>query len=383
MFLANIRNDAARPSFFEMIAQQEMMPTLKPAIRYVLETLSLRHPRLERITRFTDEIFAGLLFLLESHHLKHYDGSFSESFYGLKRVRVQKTSLHHDVSTSSSTPSTPTPSISSKPDITTSPITNRNRYLALFFLVIVPYIKSKLDELYREKVPYYNFNILDRSRDDTEPPPTTRIGKLKRLLLKIFTITYPWLNAFYEGSFFVYQLLYLYDHTMFYTPFLHLEGVILQRLTNEEMEQQTFVNEKRRRERLANLRGGPIPQMWKLTVHLYDLVLDYSKLLLPLSIFSFRFLEWWYTENRLNQSTSLPIPPPPEPCKPAADGVALPADKTLCPLCNKPRTNVAMSVGGYVFCYPCLFGFVEQNHKCPVTHLPMEPDYIRKIYTSV
>ena len=112
------------------------------------------------------------------------DGSFSESFYGLKRVRVQKTSSVQTPEVSSATPSTPTPSISSKPDITTSPITKRNRYLALFFLVcflmliflflkvVVPYIKAKLDELYREQVPYYNFNILDRSTADNDQTPT-------------------------------------------------------------------------------------------------------------------------------------------------------------------------------------------------------------------
>ncbi len=37
MFLANFNaTSASRPSFFEMIAQQEMMPTLRPALKYAL-----------------------------------------------------------------------------------------------------------------------------------------------------------------------------------------------------------------------------------------------------------------------------------------------------------------------------------------------------------
>lgn len=37
MFISNFNSsDPSRPSFFEMIAQQEMIPTLKPALRYVL-----------------------------------------------------------------------------------------------------------------------------------------------------------------------------------------------------------------------------------------------------------------------------------------------------------------------------------------------------------
>lgn len=35
MFLANISSAPGRPSFFEMIAQHEMMPTLRPAIKYI------------------------------------------------------------------------------------------------------------------------------------------------------------------------------------------------------------------------------------------------------------------------------------------------------------------------------------------------------------
>jgi hypothetical protein len=37
MFLANFSTtNAAKPSFFEMVAQQQMMPTLKPALKYLL-----------------------------------------------------------------------------------------------------------------------------------------------------------------------------------------------------------------------------------------------------------------------------------------------------------------------------------------------------------
>lgn len=35
MFLSSLNVTDSRPSFFEMIAQQEMMPTLKPALRYI------------------------------------------------------------------------------------------------------------------------------------------------------------------------------------------------------------------------------------------------------------------------------------------------------------------------------------------------------------
>jgi len=38
MFLANFNtSDASRPSFFEMLAQQEMISVLRPAVTYVFD----------------------------------------------------------------------------------------------------------------------------------------------------------------------------------------------------------------------------------------------------------------------------------------------------------------------------------------------------------
>ncbi len=38
----------------------------------------------------------------------------------------------------------------------------------------------------------------------------------------------------HKGLFFLYQLMYLYDHTSFYTPFLHLQRLEVKRLTLED-----------------------------------------------------------------------------------------------------------------------------------------------------
>jgi hypothetical protein len=40
---------------------------------------------------------------------------------------------------------------------------------------------------------------------------------------------------------------------------------------------------------------------------------DYGRLVLPLSVFLFKFLEWWYSnENLISPPKRDPIPPPPE-----------------------------------------------------------------------
>jgi len=90
MFLSNITSsDPVRPSFFEVLSQKEMMATLMPALKWTFSIIAQRHPRLEWASRYPEELFSVLLLIFENHHLRHYDASFSENFYGLKRVNVE------------------------------------------------------------------------------------------------------------------------------------------------------------------------------------------------------------------------------------------------------------------------------------------------------
>jgi peroxin-12 len=48
----------------------------------------------------------------------------------------------------------------------------------------------------------------------------------------------------------------------------------------------------------------------------------------------------------------------------AKDGLQLPADGKICPLCTRPRTNPAVvATSGFVFCYTCAFHYVTQVTK--------------------
>lgn len=63
--------DPFRPSFFELIAQEQLSHLLKPAIRYVLTVLAQRNPRhlLRLVNRF-DEVYAVLMCAVEHHYLR-------------------------------------------------------------------------------------------------------------------------------------------------------------------------------------------------------------------------------------------------------------------------------------------------------------------------
>ena len=45
----------------------------------------------------------------------------------------------------------------------------------------------------------------------------------------------------------------------------------------------------------------------------------------------------------------------------AKEGIPLPPDQTVCPLCSQKRTNPStLAVSGFVFCYACIFKYVSQ-----------------------
>lgn len=367
MFLANFSGDASRPSFFEMIAQQEMMPTLRPAMKYAFNILGSSYRSMQWTSRFSDELFYLGLFLLEKHHLNHYDASFSENFYGLKRVETKEISGKNNYKVTK-----------------LSPMNDGHRYRALFFLVVVPYVKHKMDELYKELVPVYSISIVDNDNlnPNNQEEPNSFRTRLKNKFKKIFVSIYPAVNASFEGAIFLYQLLYLYEKISFFTPFLNIQRLTLRRLSLQEMQAQDKTKRERRKKRLQNLYGGPLVQLWKLIVLVYDSGLDYSKKLLPISIFAFRFLEWWYSSSNTFGQTVLPIPPPADPPKVMNNDIKIPSDKSICAICNGIRTNTALASSGHVFCYPCIFSYVNQYHKCPITYIQMEVDQIRKLYET-
>lgn len=74
MFMFNFDNghDPNRPSFFEMLNQHQMMPSFKPALKYIFTVLSQRNPKFRYIVNYYDECFYSLLLLLEYHYLKYY-----------------------------------------------------------------------------------------------------------------------------------------------------------------------------------------------------------------------------------------------------------------------------------------------------------------------
>jgi hypothetical protein len=101
-----LRDDCAATDDADPASRHELLAdcthiSLVPSYLWA-KIIAQRNPSVEWALQWNDELFFGGLLLLESHYLKHYgntsssfivprlmtdaDGSFSENFYGLKRV---------------------------------------------------------------------------------------------------------------------------------------------------------------------------------------------------------------------------------------------------------------------------------------------------------
>ncbi|XP_051543981.1 peroxisome assembly protein 12-like isoform X2 [Myxocyprinus asiaticus] len=299
----------------------------------------MSHPaRYGVLWRRVDEIYSILDLLLQQHFLSHTSASFSENFYGLKRVGTDSTrpahlGLHH-----------------------------RQHWHSLLLLALLPYLHTKLEK------------ILARRRDEDDF--SIRVPQsFTQTLFRAFLAAYPFVCMAWNGWVFCQQLLYVFGKTQTHSPLLWLAGVKLSYLTAHDI----------RSLKLSDPALSPSQSIGKKLQHLISTAVGGVAVSLSTSlsigVFFLRFLEWWYSSE--NQSTvkaltSLPTPPPP---------LHVHSQDTshthikFCPLCRKVRTNdTALSTSGYVFCYRCIYVYVKANHRCPLTGCPSGLQHLIKIY---
>ena len=402
-------DDIYRPSFFELIASDRLIPSLQPAIRHSLLILSrhLPQPLPALVAGHTDELFYGLLLLIQRHYLRLYDSTFAENFYGLRRVQA---SLPHTFQYRTSSPHTaqlygPQSVIHDKPsgaaqsEVRLSSLSPSTRNVTLLFTVLLPYLQSKLDSYYTELTsPLYNDPLL------APPPPLSRVQQL-------FVAVYPYLHALLESVRFFYQCRYLFELSAFFLPSHRWTSQLIRRLSADDMQKLTASNAPPAAASLA------FEQAWAASAHLSllgrlrALLANFSARLtssakygLLFALLTVKFLDWYHSpSNPLSQSAaafsssssssspfstrtrplaSLPIPPPPPLPKQSEGGVHVDCASSVCGLCGRERTNAAADCSGWLFCYPCLFAHVSEYGVCPVTRQPCRLEQIRKIYDT-
>eukprot|EP00300_Choanocystis_sp_HF-7_P009002 c16215_g1_i3.p1 GENE.c16215_g1_i3~~c16215_g1_i3.p1 ORF type:complete len:137 (-),score=26.82 c16215_g1_i3:66-476(-) len=113
-------------------------------------------------------------------------------------------------------------------------------------------------------------------------------------------------------------------------------------------------------------------------------LLESSRHMFLFSILGFKFMEWWYGNDQIAQSfvdAVVPVPPPTPP-PPVAGSYMIPKDHALCAICLNRRSNPTIVPSGYVFCYRCVYDYVTQHQRCPITFIPVSLEQLRRVYES-
>ncbi|XP_041855043.1 peroxisome assembly protein 12 [Melanotaenia boesemani] len=344
---AHLTSTAAneQPSIFEVLAQESLMEAVRPALRHAIKVLAESNPsRFGFLWRSFDELYLLLDLLLQNHFLFHCSASFSENFYGLKRVPG---GLRLPVSLG---------------------LRRTSRWRSLVLLCLVPYLRAKLEA------------TLARQRDEEDFSIKLAQTRSQRLY-RATVAAYPYVSSAWQAWIFCQQLLFVFGVTRTHSPLLWLANVRLARLNAQDirdMERKSSINNN-------PADGSPLQRAWSLMSQAARGVAVSLSTSLSLGVFFLQFLEWWYSSD--NQSTvktltSLPAPPPPLHLQQDHGTDARPgADSRSCPLCRRLRTNATvLSTSGFVFCYRCIFTYVKANRCCPVIGYPSELQHLVKIY---
>ncbi|GFT80489.1 peroxisome assembly protein 12 [Nephila pilipes] len=316
----------SKPSIFEIIGQENLIIALRSAFRHGFKVLAENYPeKFGTIFRYFDEGYTVVDSVFQYIHLRLKGGLFPETFYGLKRI----------------------------PDPRSFDVSKRKIASWVFLAVVFPYLQSQMELLYkniREEYSNGNLNYKDFKR------------RLALLYLKFF----PIYNFFWEITVLGYYMAFALNKTRFHSPLMHVTSTTLTHLTMFDLSDDAW------KEYI------PESQQKKFTTALWscmNIFVGGVTLTISVGAFLTQFINWWYyREGNTASFAALPVPPPPSKWsyEEAVDN---------CPLCKKKRTNdTVLSSSGFVFCYPCIFHFVQENRKCPVTGYKSSLNQLVRLY---
>lgn len=405
MSFVSLGGDAgSRPTFFEVYAADKLVPSLKAAVVYSLSVFGQTRSWVQRLLDCEDEVFAAVCLLLDRHSLRSLEGTFAESLYGLKREAWGASNHRKPGASAGPAASAGAPPSRGPRHAAQGPpqqgaggpsLGRRGADLALLLGVLLPYLQAKAERLYaRAAASRGVFGLALRRAaapgtsggDAAGGPWAAALRRARRGALEVFVRAYPFVHAAIESAKFGYQLAYLLDASDYHSPVIQLLGQRLVRMSGPEMARLEQEKQRSRSERLlaAQQRSSWLARgAGRAWLQARFLASDHVRSVLILAVFGFKILEWWYTaaEDRLAAGKAVPPPPAPPPPALHPEGVPVPDDTSLCPLCGRSRVNpAALAVSGYVFCYPCIFGWVSQRRCCPVTRNPATLDHVRRLF---
>jgi peroxin-12 len=235
--------------------------------------LAQRRPGLNRLLDSDAELFFLISVLLDRQSLLQQGSSFAESVYALKRA----------------------PAAAGAAEL--SPAQRRG---SLILLTLAPYLKARLDALYLQHARGGGTSAPGAPPPPRLPPPPAAaaapaaraLQQLQVHAARAFLLLYPWANAAHEGARFAYQLFYLLGRTPYYSPDLHLLGLVVRRVSGQEAAASERARQARRSERLRGAGAGRGPSALRALragwARARGAAADHTRSALVLSVFAFK-----------------------------------------------------------------------------------------------
>lgn len=329
------------PTVFEILSAKQLQDLIYPSLRHIIVHYAQRNPAyLLRICNRFDEIFLVGMGLVEYYHLKHWNSTFTEKFYGLKRTNIlEYTALKSRRAT---------PTIVEKE----RRLTARQRWLCMFFVCVVPYIREKCEARYDILRGKYAF----KSIEEDKPPQTASAAvKLRYQWDRVLLKWYPRFCMIESASTILFLLGYLFHRTRATSLVDYIVNFQYSRLSAFDHQLNTVDTEVKHWQQYLT------PQ------YISKLTLSTLSYALPTALFFVKFFEWWNSSNfasKLNQLGPKLEPP--------STGVP-PLGLKACPICEKETLdNPTVLETGVIYCYKCIFNHLQSSDKskvpiCPAT----------------
>ena len=257
-----------RPSIFDLLAQESLMSSLRPAFEFSIRTFANSYPeKFGSIFKYSDEIFYFLVAAVEKHFLWTHCASFSENFYGLKRIPISRKMAGHNV------------------------ISSMQKVASLISLTAIPYLKVKLEKYY----------AVIKEDVMSEQSHTREFSRLNKTLLRWF----PLLHTILEGTKLAMIISYVINLIDIHSP---VHALLRVALTYSDPS-----NEDASSKHDAGINGSSslLKRLIGITSSGCSFAIEYA---LPMTVFFLKFVEWWYSSESSPHNTMdfSPIPPPPK-----------------------------------------------------------------------
>ncbi|CCC67837.1 hypothetical protein NCAS_0A12790 [Naumovozyma castellii] len=354
------------PTIFEILSSQELDALFPASIRYLLTNYWIsRFPSWTtlQVNNYFDEWFNLLIKgLVEAYHLKNFNTTFIDKFYGLQRFSTRDQAL-----LKAQIQSLQNGKAKSWP--LELQLTKEQRMVIFLQKIILPYIKNNLDDIHRKIVTESAFG----SRPEEEKPSI--LAKIKLLLKAVIQKYYPTfkricflLNMTTRLSFLMGK-----NASMSFLDYCFNIGYMRMVLPLQKKQLYGYGSTKDKVLRLKRVLGqNKMAQLNKLRHVLSQtaVVGSYAgSQLFPSFVFGLRVYQWWVTEDlsaKLQKKIDTmdeKIPRPPN-----KSSLEVSSSET-CPVCQLTVQNPCVLETGYVTCYPCAIKYITKHEgRCPVTN---------------